>query len=722
MHKKLPLFLCLLFLGVPSVWAAPQIDSTMNASGNMAQVNNETSNSAINQFSNENPINQNPETKLGKLNDFVQPFQNHTTSLTGTSVQSTMYFTKVDYWKIKEATLNLVYEVSQLADTESSDLTLSLNGVKFYSFHPKDGVGKQTISISLPKELIQDSNTLTIQGQIVNQDKKTKQDVIVQTPANWLTIYDGSTVNFSFSIIPPKKTIASFYRHFVGVDTITNKKSVILTPKNATEEEMDTAAYALTGISRLITTNNQVMEWNELSNKKYRRRPYQIIISTYDHLPQTYKKKIKESDCEDAAILKYVRDGKKHILIVTAKTGKDLIKAGRYIANQELMEETKKAMKKVTSETKTFTSELAFNGNYPLTTESKPLVGQNHQEQVYFVSVPRDQTNSEGSYINLNFRYADNLDFKNSLVTVYVNNKPIGSKALTAEKANGDHFRIALPKDMNLANSFVVKVAFDLNLKNKTLISNTQTPWAYIENDSNAYIRTMDRKEVLFNNYPSIFITNRTFNQLAIQLPEKMNSYYYQALSNVLNLLGNYAERNVGDISIYKNSMSTSDMTNHNVILLGGYKDNDWIRKLNKDLYFQFNQEGGFISNEKMSLEDDYGRQIGVDQLMFNPYDKQKVLLAVTGYSAEQVYLASTEINTQKNAAMFKGDAIVATPDGQPLDYRFKKNAVYEEKLTFYQKLKKNPYLKSLLFFMTLGIASILLLLILLVRKYWVKK
>lgn len=227
MYKKLPLIFCLLFLGASSVCAAPQepysTDSTITTT-NTDNMNSQQK-SIESEFSSNRSITPNNDTKNGKLNGFVQPFQNHTTSLTGTSVQSTMYFTKVDYWKIKEATLNLVYEVSQLADAQTSDLTISLNGVKFYSFRPKDGVGKQTISISLPQDLIQDSNTLTIQGQIVNKDKKTKQDVIVQTPANWLTIYDGSTVNFSFSIIPPKKTISSFCRHFVGLDTIEIKKA-----------------------------------------------------------------------------------------------------------------------------------------------------------------------------------------------------------------------------------------------------------------------------------------------------------------------------------------------------------------------------------------------------------------------------------------------------------------------------------------------------------------
>lgn len=36
---------------------------------------------------------------------FTQPFQNTTTSLTGTAVKATTYFTKIDYWDVKKQLL-----------------------------------------------------------------------------------------------------------------------------------------------------------------------------------------------------------------------------------------------------------------------------------------------------------------------------------------------------------------------------------------------------------------------------------------------------------------------------------------------------------------------------------------------------------------------------------------------------------------------------------------
>lgn len=74
--------------------------------------------------------------KADDLKSYTQPFQNNTTTLSGKSVAANMYFTKIDYWELKNATLNLNYKVSQLASNQSSDITISINGIKFYSFRP----------------------------------------------------------------------------------------------------------------------------------------------------------------------------------------------------------------------------------------------------------------------------------------------------------------------------------------------------------------------------------------------------------------------------------------------------------------------------------------------------------------------------------------------------------------------------------------------------------
>lgn len=660
------------------------------------------------------------KTKTKGIQSYVQPFQNQTTTLSGLTVRSTMYFTRVDYWNVKNATFTLNFEVTQLASNQDSDITVSLNGVKFYSFRPNDKKGRQTIQISLPKDLIQTSNTLTIDGQVLTKDTKGNYRDI-QTPANWLTIYDGSNVNFEFSIQQPKNEIRSFYNHFTGVDTLGNKQSVILVPENANISELQAATYALAGMSRLITTDNTTLPMNSLNNKIYTREPYQIVIAEYKNLPKKYKRYISSEDVANKACLRYIKTGNQHILIVTANTKELLIRAGRYIANQELMQETAQSKKIITESTSTFSSSLQSNGNYPLETNEQKLEGPNHQEQVYFIQLPSDQNNAKGSYVNLNFRYSKNIDFSTSLITVYVNNTPIGSKKLTKENANKDHLRVEIPKDMKLSNSFVIKVAFDLNMKDNNS-DNMQTPWAYIENNSNAFIKTKSSPDVLFENYPSILITQRSFNNIGVQLPDKMNNEYYATLSNIFNLIGNYTESNIGTIDFFHEKMTKTDIMNHNLIVIGTPDDNPLIREYNNQLYFKYNNNfSTFKSNEKLSIESEYGRHLGTAQLLFNPFDNEKVALFVTGVTPTQVLLASSQIDTQEHVANLKGDAVAVDEDGQVYNYRFKSKANYKENITIVKELKDNPKLKWYAAIGLMVFILLILLIIFLVRKYQVR-
>lgn len=80
-----------------------------------------------------------------------------------------MYFNKMDYWDIKKATFNFDYQISQLANDTISDVTVSVNGVKFYSFRPEHRSGFQNKTIEIPLELIQGNNKIEISGQILNK-------------------------------------------------------------------------------------------------------------------------------------------------------------------------------------------------------------------------------------------------------------------------------------------------------------------------------------------------------------------------------------------------------------------------------------------------------------------------------------------------------------------------------------------------------------------------
>ncbi|WP_054650146.1 cellulose biosynthesis cyclic di-GMP-binding regulatory protein BcsB [Lacticaseibacillus pantheris] len=152
---------------------------------------------------------------------YTQNFQNDTMTLSGKSVTTSLNFTKEDYWDIHKAQFNFSFQVSQLSNRQTSDITLSLNGVKFYSFRPDKTSGLQSKTVDLPLDLLRGSNVLTINGQIINQAGQTSD--LVTTPANWLTLSSGANVNFTYHLnelvrtsIPSTPTLLGWIPSLIG--------------------------------------------------------------------------------------------------------------------------------------------------------------------------------------------------------------------------------------------------------------------------------------------------------------------------------------------------------------------------------------------------------------------------------------------------------------------------------------------------------------------------
>ncbi|WP_236008257.1 cellulose biosynthesis cyclic di-GMP-binding regulatory protein BcsB [Levilactobacillus andaensis] len=650
---------------------------------------------------------------------YTQPFQNSTTSLSGQAVQTSTYFVKMDYWRMHRATLNLNFQISQLSNRQLSDLTVSLNGVKFYSFRPKKQKGLQTKSIKIPLRLLQGENELQVSGQILTtKSRKTTQDYrLAQTPANWLTIDSRSSVNCQYRLKQPTRNIDSFYDHFSGPDTIVNRQAVIRVPNQASNAELAASMYALTGEARVITTNNQQIPVTTFDDKAGQAADYQLIVATYDHLPAQFKQLFNRATLQNRGMLRRVDRHGKHYLVVTALTGKLLAKAARFVANSELMTETTHPDADVTTATKTFTSSLNYSGRYQLTTTSDKLTGAGHQEQSYFVSLPVDRNNADGSTITVHLRYARNLDFKAALATVYINGTAIGSHHLAAKRADNDQFTVTLPKGMALGNSFTVRIGLDLPVTQSS--STTESPWASIEPTSVAKVKSAPGNDLLFSNYPNLFLRHSTYDQLAVVRPRTMTAADYRTLTNIFNLIGNYAESNRGTITFYDQQPKQAILKRSNVIAFGTPTQNSLIAKLNSKLYFKFNRaQTGFISNEKLSIEQRYGQTLGTAQLLRSPFNTKRGLLVVTGVQPNQAYLASTQLNTQKNIAQYAGDAIVVDQNNQHLGYRFKKNKLIDTRVNRQQQIDRHAQLLIYLG-IALGVVVIVLVAVLLLLRHY---
>ncbi|CAH1210408.1 hypothetical protein PAECIP111892_03485 [Paenibacillus auburnensis] len=660
----------------------------------------------------------------GKLT-YETSFTGTDTSLSGGEVQQ-QYFSVMDYWNVNSVKINLHFQVSQITKDQQSSITLSLNGTPFYSFRPSpSNNGEQILSIPAPKAFLkEDSNTLTLQGDLKTAGDNNQVCYVDNSPDNWLHFFNTSGIAVTYTSKALTGGIRDFSERFSGIDTVKSNKSLMTVPENASSAELESATYALSGFAKENALTDKTIGMLPYREDSVQDKNAVVLVAMYDHVPGELKQLLSGTeDLATHALIQLVNKDTLPTLVVTSKDENLLIKAGRMAASTGLMSQMNSDLKVIDDATEVNEPAYVISSDVALTETGDKLSGPNHREQTYFVSLPSNRSIADSGKISLDFRYAENLDFARSLVTVSINDTPIGSKKLTKELANGDTLTLTVPQNLGISGNFSVKVAFDLEMQSAVCTPNTeQMPWAYIGKESLLHLNTKDRTDLLFNNYPYPFLRDGIYNHVAVVLPQEMDDYTYQSLANVFNLLGQYTSGNTGDIHYYTDEVSADNLKNNNILAIGSYKNNKVIRDSNDKLYFRYSKDGAtLVSNEKMSIEEQYGAEIGTLQLVDSPYESGRGLMAVTAVNSGDYYLASKLIASEKDKWKVYGDGVVADKDGNVSAYRFKKVTGAEPDSALSQIVERSDVL-GFVIAVVLVVALVLVALLLLLRKHMKKR
>lgn len=659
---------------------------------------------------------------LGPALSYETPFAGGLT-LTGTAAAQ-QTFLVMDYWDVQGATASLSFQVSQLAEESLTSVTLSVNGRPFHSFRPAPGEGPQSLNVPVPAELIQSgANSLTIQGS-VRREATGNYCAIDRLPEDWLRLDEASSVTVAYERLPRSGGIADFAERFSGIDYVRDGLSLLAVPDASEGSEMEAAVYALTGFAK----GNELTERNipllPYRAEKLNGREAVAVVGLYDRLPERLKALLDtESGLDQAAIIQVVEADGVPTLVVTSRDESLLIKAGRLMASPGLVSQLGGPLKVVDDFTEIDTPPLVVNETVNLTESGTRLTGPYHQEESYYIPLPANRSLGDAAALSFDFRYAANLDFNRSLFTVSVNGVPVGSKKLTAELAGGDSLRVTLPRSLQVTGNFSVTAAFELELPGQICSPNEDhMPWAYIEPTSAMKLTTKDGAEMLFNDYPYPFLRDGQYNRIAVVLPQAMDDYVYLSVSNLFNLLGKYAAGNTGDVRFYTDSAGEAYLKDSNIIAVGSYGNNRLIRDSNESLYFKYNADGGaFVSNEKMSLDAAYGGKLGSLQLMDSPFGGGRGMLAVTGATSSEVYLASQLLATEQSRYKVFGDGVVTDRDGNVAAYRFKLDTGAEDG-SLLDNVAARPEMLGFTAAAVLTLAFVLVSLLLLLRKHGRKR
>lgn len=641
-------------------------------------------------------------------------------SLSGNDNVRQLYFQIPSYWIVDDVKLKLDYRVSSLIREGLSSVTIQVNDTYVHSFRPIHTEDKkESLTITIPKELVKSgANLLSIVG-----DNETRENdgrcMVDGEHDNWLQLFNTSTIEMRYQHKPLTGAINQFNEYFTGLDIASKEQHAFIVPDESTPAELTAATYAIAGYSKRNSINNKAIPLLTIGSNTYQSKKAGIMIAQYDHLPKQIQAKVQADQDKQTATIQVVNLNNKPILVITSHHEDMLVLAGRFAANYELMSQIAKSRKVIDKETNVDTPAVQLTKQIVLNDNGDQVKGENHQEKDYFIPLPANRTIADASKVSLSFRYARNLDFDRSMVTVRINDTPIGSKKLSSEMADNDHLMLQIPTNLNISGNFTVTVAFDLQLKGDSCVRREdEMPWAFITKDSALQLNTADNTELLLNHYPYPFSRDGNFNQIAVVMPTERDSYTYQSLANVFSLLGKYVEGNTGEIQYYNDSVSAEALKNHNIIVLGTYKNNKIIRDNNSSLYFQYDPNGeGFISNEKMSIETEYGKRIGALQLIQSPYGAGRGMMTLTGAKSEYYYLVSKLIGTESALWNIYGDGVTIDKDGNRNAYRFKKEAD-QEKESIIDQLTERSDLIGYMIVILLVFVLVVVSLIFMLRKY----
>ena len=580
-------------------------------------------------------------------------------------------------WAVDQAVFSMSFATTQLAIADYSTYTVTVNGQKVYSARVPitDGEKRREV-ITLPPETVKPGvNYLTVETYIRTNDPKPCVDDV--SKANWMNVFKDSAVSLSYRPLAVIGSAAALYKQFTSIDALSNKQSAFVVDSDAAEPTLSCAAMAMAGMasSAPLFYGDIGLRISSQGDALFQ-DPYQIYFSRYDQLDGGILSALTPEQDRAAkagiALVLVTRDDHS-VLAAIGADNSAMETLGRLMGNAAYMAQLQSNWAALPGDVNVLTPVKEVQPYMLLTDTGSYVKGAFRQNASFYIQFPENRALADESQIRLVVRYAANLDFDRSLVTVYINDIPIGSKKLSMENAGGDSLDLSIPTDLKVSGSFSVRVAFDLEIKDLwCTLRQEETPWAYVSNESMLKLNTVDVQGLLFESYPSPFVKDGRLNDVAIVLPSRPSDADYEVFRRMVLTLGRYVTDNTGSLQVVQ-GVAKGSLPTANVIAIGRYGVNQIAMDHNKELFFKFSQDGTTIdSNEKMLIEKSYGSRLGSAQLLYSPLTGQRrALLVVSGVSDEAMLKTLPYLGSVEGLWKVYGDGFVAG-DETAHSFRFK--------------------------------------------------
>ena len=628
------------------------------------------------------------------------------------------FFNIPKYWDTRYALAQIQYTVSPLIQDVPASLTFFINDHPIYSCRVEyENGASQIVFVSIPVELLRVGyNEFAITGYVRLYDEDGCLDDF--SGANWINISENSVIEAGYDLVDFGSKISFYPYPLMSTMDELGENLTVYVPQDATAEELR-AAFLLRADLGDETGNEDRIGFKTLAHYL----PGQgnaLIVAQRDRLPKEAQDRLPSTGKDlnaGALVYEYGTDGNWTLVVTSGKDeclseGACMLMDGDRVTQEKDSWAFAAAGSAESIVVSRSLSALIENGETLkgiTNLDGISFIGPFRQESTVYLPFSGGFVLGEGGKIELAMRYSDNLDFDRSMVTVFWGETPVASKKLDREKAALDIFSFMMPSDVVGTHAASIKIAFDLEIKELYCTKRAdEMPWAYVSGDSTLFlpVGVSSVYDLALRPYP--FQRLGLFNSLAVVVPDKMTDVEYALFGRTAALLGANVSP-YGTLKVWFASDYPTASQNCNVVALGTYRDNPFIRGLNDKLSFRYAQDGScFESNRQLLLSERYASRIGILQLIRSPYQEGRAILCLS--AADDTGLDSIEryCAVEENNWALQGDAFLIDDDLETKSYRFMEEITVRQ-ATLREKLEKN---RDAVLFTIISTAAMLLMLI----------
>ncbi len=259
----------------------------------------------------------------------------------------------------------------------------------------------------------------------------------------------------------------------------------------------------------------------------------------------------------------------------------------------------------------------------------------------YYFWVPYGWQLTEDVSIDLYFGHSRLIDYENSGLTVFLNNRLIASTALNEKTADDGHLHISLA-DANVRSGRSNQLTLEIDLDMPGVCVDHEQALALIENNSRIFLahREGTDPDLNLNLFPYPFHLNPALTDLLFVLPTVPS---IEELGNVLRLTASLGDSAAGKTTLpvvmVDSDLPLQGLEGYHVIAVGRASRNALIQQVNAELPQPFLPGSDEIDQQ---LDDVVfrlppGLDLGYAELIPSPWNEERALLAVTGTTDESV-------------------------------------------------------------------------------------